>query len=55
LKEVFKKRPMKLKYDTIWDISPVLSFLEKLHPLNQLKLKEAAEKIATLLAITTAH
>jgi len=29
--------------------------MENLHPLSQVKLKEATEKVASLLALTTAH
>ena len=55
LKGVFKERPTKPKYSTTWDVTPVLNYMEKLHPLKQLKLREAAEKVATLLALTTAQ
>lgn len=55
LKGVFKQRPTKPKYSTTWDITPVLNYMEKLHPLKKLKLKEAGEKVATLLALTTAQ
>lgn len=53
LKGVFKQKPTKPKYNTTWDITPVLNYIEKLHPLKQLKLKDAAEKVVTLLALTT--
>uniref|UniRef100_A0A0C9RV36 XerD_0 protein n=1 Tax=Fopius arisanus TaxID=64838 RepID=A0A0C9RV36_9HYME len=55
MKGVFKKNPTAPKYTTTWDVSPVLSALEKMHPLKGLKLKDAAEKVATLLALTTAQ
>lgn len=55
LKGVFKQRPAKPKYSTTWDVSPVLNYLEKQHPLKKLKLKDAVEKVATLLALTTAQ
>lgn len=35
--------------------SDVLRLLENLHPLKKLKLKEATEKVSTLLALATAH
>ncbi|XP_063975163.1 uncharacterized protein LOC135161489 [Diachasmimorpha longicaudata] len=54
-KSVFKERPTKPKYTTTWDVSPVLDFLEKLAPFKQLKLKEAGEKLSTLLALTSAQ
>ncbi|KYN50034.1 hypothetical protein ALC62_00061, partial [Cyphomyrmex costatus] len=55
LKGVFNQRPTKPKYSTTWDITPVLNFIESLHPLRQLRLKQAVEKVATLLALTTAQ
>lgn len=55
LKGVYKKRPARPRYDSTWDITPVLKYLEKLHPLIQQKPKDIAEKTATLLALTTAH
>ncbi|XP_024944634.1 uncharacterized protein LOC112494940 [Cephus cinctus] len=54
-KGVLKERSTKPKYSTARDVTPVLSFMEGMHPLRRLKLKEAAEKVATLLAITTAQ
>lgn len=54
-KGVFKQRPTKPKYDSTWDITPVLNYMEQLGPLKNLKKKEAAEKVATLLALATAQ
>ncbi|EZA61955.1 hypothetical protein X777_08630, partial [Ooceraea biroi] len=54
-KGIFKQRPVRPKYASIWDTTPVIKYLEKLHPLKQLKPKDAAEKTATLLALATAH
>ncbi|XP_020297308.1 uncharacterized protein LOC109861882, partial [Pseudomyrmex gracilis] len=51
----FQQRPARLRYVTTWDVAPVLDYIEKLHPLKQLKLKEAVKKIVTLLALTTAQ
>ncbi|XP_044577644.1 uncharacterized protein LOC123260555 [Cotesia glomerata] len=53
LKGVFKKRPTKSRYNTTWDVTPVLEYMEKKHPLKDLKIKDAAEKVATLLTLTT--
>ncbi|XP_054009950.1 uncharacterized protein LOC128893160, partial [Hylaeus anthracinus] len=55
LKGVFKQRPPKPRYATIWDVTSVLNYIENLHPLKGLKLKDAAEKVVTLLALTTAQ
>lgn len=54
-KGIFKQRPTRPKYSSIWDTTPVLNYLEKIYPLNQFKPKEVAEKTATLLALATAH
>ncbi|XP_063988113.1 uncharacterized protein LOC135168126 [Diachasmimorpha longicaudata] len=37
------------------NVVPALNFLQKLPPLKELKLKEASEKVSTLLALTTAQ
>jgi hypothetical protein len=55
LKGVFKQKPTKPKYSSTWDTFPVLNYMEKLPPMSQLKIKEMAEKVATLLALATAH
>lgn len=55
VKGVYKQRPTKPRYSTTWDVSPVLKYLERQHPLKKLKMKEIAEKVATLLALTTAQ
>ena len=53
MKGVFKQKPTNPRYTTTWDITPVLNYIEKLYPLEQLKLKDITEKVATLLALTT--
>jgi len=55
LKGIFKERPPKPKYPTTWDTAPVLKYMAAIHPLINFKLKEVSEKLATLLALTTAH
>ena len=55
MKGVYKQRPTKPKYATTWDVTPVLNYLEKIHPLNKFNLKDVTEKVATLLALTTAQ
>ncbi|XP_047362722.1 uncharacterized protein LOC124954207 [Vespa velutina] len=52
---IFKQRPSKSKYSSMWDIDSVLEYVEKMHPIKKLKLKEAAEKVVTLLVLTTAQ
>ena len=52
---VSKIRPQKPKYDLTWDVSIVLSYLEKLMPLEELSLLKLTLKTVTLLALSTAH
>ncbi|XP_057326848.1 uncharacterized protein LOC130668527 [Microplitis mediator] len=54
-KGIHRQKPPRPKYSTTWDTAPVLDYIENLPPLETLKLKEAAEKVATLLILTTAH
>lgn len=54
-KGVFKERPTRPKYASTWDTTPVLQYIEELYPLNKQKLKDAAEKVSTLLILSTAH
>lgn len=55
MKGIYKQRPTRPRYATTWDVTSVLNFLEKIHPLKDFSLKEIAEKLATLLALTTAQ
>lgn len=55
MKGIYKIKPTKPKYNSTWDITPVLDYLEKLRPLKDLKLMEATQKVATLLALTSAQ
>ncbi|XP_076665706.1 uncharacterized protein LOC143367607 [Andrena cerasifolii] len=55
LRRVFKTKPSKPKYSSTWDKAPALDYLEKLHPLSKLNHKQVAGKVATLLALATAH
>lgn len=54
-KGVFRSRPPMPKYDTTWDPSLVLSFLEKCFPHDSLTLEVLSKKLVTLLALITAH
>ncbi|XP_063991161.1 uncharacterized protein LOC135169793 [Diachasmimorpha longicaudata] len=55
MRGVFRENPTKARYSTTWNITPVLDYLEKLPPLQELTLSVAAEKLCTLLALTTAQ
>lgn len=51
MKGVYKKVLTKAKYASTWDATPVLEHLEQLQPLEHLNLREASEKVVTLLAL----
>ncbi|KYN13014.1 hypothetical protein ALC57_14789 [Trachymyrmex cornetzi] len=55
LKGVFRQKSTKPKYSSTWDTTSVLIYMENLPPMTHLKLKDATEKLATLLALVTAH
>lgn len=50
---IFRQRPTKLWYTTFGTL--LLSYLKRSHPTKNLKLRDAAEKVATLLALPTAQ
>lgn len=50
-----KKRPSKPRYDSTWDVDPVLKELEKWFPLNSLDMKTLSYKLVVLLALGTSH
>lgn len=50
-----KTRPSKPKYDSTWDVDPVLNKLQSWFPLEALTLKQLSQKLALLLALRTAH
>jgi len=54
-KGVFKLRPTKAKYDSIWDTEVVLKWVEDLEPLDTLDLKHLTYKLVILMALATAH
>ncbi|CAD6208817.1 GSCOCG00003624001-RA-CDS, partial [Cotesia congregata] len=50
-----KIRPSLPKYDSTWDVDPVLKKLATWFPLSELSLKKLTEKLVVLLALGTAH
>ncbi|XP_067203951.1 uncharacterized protein [Linepithema humile] len=50
-----KTRPNKPRYDSTWDVDPVLKGLQKWFPLELLTLKQLSQKLVLLLALGTAH
>ncbi|XP_057333596.1 uncharacterized protein LOC130672847 [Microplitis mediator] len=55
LKGSSKIRPSLPKYESTWDVDPVLSKLATWFPLKELALKELSMKLVLLLALGTAH
>lgn len=55
LKGIYNINPSKPRYKETWDPAPVLTYLSKLHPLSELSMENLIIKLATLLALITAH
>lgn len=49
------EKPQKPKYNFTWDTSPVLSYLSKLYPNEDISLEELSKKLVTILALITAQ
>ncbi|XP_072945846.1 uncharacterized protein [Epargyreus clarus] len=54
-KGIFRLRPPQPKYNCTWDVSIVLNSLATWYPNESLDLENISKKLATLLALTTAH
>ena len=55
LKGVFNLRPPLPRYEHVWEVSQVTSFLDNLEENEQLSLKWLTWKLAMLLALVLAH
>lgn len=55
MKGVFNACPPKPRYDSTWDVSVLLRFLETRYPFSTLDLPFLTKKLACLLALTTAQ
>ena len=55
MKGVYEMRPVLPKYQEIWDVSIALEFLETMHPVEGLTLKNLTLKLTMLLALTSAQ
>ena len=55
MKGVFNKRPPIPRYEEIWDVKPVLTFLRKWSPVRYLSLKQLTLKLCCLLALVSAQ
>lgn len=55
MRGAFKLRPSKPKYETTWDVGPVLEKIAKDYPLSKLSLHDLTMKTVMLMALGTAH
>lgn len=55
LKGIWNQKPSSPRYNTTWNPHPVLTYLEQQHPLDTLTLEQLTQKLATLLALISAH
>lgn len=55
VKGIFNIKPPQPKYNSTWNIQPVLQYLENLYPLQILTLEKLTLKLVTLMALTTGH
>ena len=53
MKGVFNTRPTKPRYNYMWDVETVLTFLETLVPIDRIDLKNLTLKLVTLTALIT--
>ncbi len=51
LRGVFQERPALPRYNTTWDVSLVLAYLQKLYPLEEITLKQLSQKLVMLIAL----
>ncbi|XP_050398224.2 uncharacterized protein LOC126816078 isoform X2 [Patella vulgata] len=54
LRGVFNLRPTQARYTCIWDVAPVLKYLQKLSPVAELSLKNLTLKLVMLIALICA-
>jgi len=52
---VFKGSPPTPRYQSTWDVKPVLAYLSSLHPVEKLKLKTLTLKLIMLIALVSAQ
>ncbi|CAG7828192.1 unnamed protein product, partial [Allacma fusca] len=55
LKGIGKTRPPHPRYDSTWDPSIVLSYLQKLEPIDSITLEQLTYKTIGLISLATAH
>lgn len=54
-KGFYRLRPTLPKYDITWSPTIVLDYLSNLYPNNEIHIEHLTKKVATLLALVTAH
>lgn len=55
LKGVFNLRPPMPRYDSVWDVKPVLNYLRALSPVKFVSLKQLTLKLVCLMALVSAQ
>ena len=55
MKGVFKGSPPTPRYQSTWDVKPVLTYLSSLHPVEKLELKTLTLKLIMLIALVSAQ
>ena len=53
MKGVFKGSPPTSRYQSTWDVKPVLTYLSSLHPVEKLELKTLTLKLIMLIALVS--
>lgn len=54
-KGVYRSKPPRARYETTWDPSIVLRYIETMFPLETLTLEQLSHRLITLLALGTGH
>ena len=54
MRAIFNVRTPQPKYQSVWDVDKILSYLASLGPNDKLSLKHLTQKLAMLLALTSA-
>lgn len=54
-KGVSKLRPQRPRYQSTWDLEPVLQYLESLQSNKEMSLENLTKKLVTILALCTAQ
>lgn len=55
MKSIFELRPVKPRYNAVWDVNVVLNYLETLFPLKDISLKKLTIKLTMVIALVSAQ